>query len=208
MEAVTQWALISLTTYGVPMLIFIAFIGSLGIPFPITLVIVAAGAFARTGALDWRLALLACVVGAALADHSEYLLGRLAQPWLQRRYNDSAAWQKAQSIINRQGVWAILLTRFWLTPLAPAVNVIAGSRYPLVRFLFLDLLGQLIWVLLYGGLGFFFAAEWEAMSRAASLFSAASIALCFVALAVIFLARRNRPRPIALPRETRKDVTL
>lgn len=208
MEAVSQWALTSLTTYGVPMLIFIAFIGSLGIPFPITLVIVAAGAFARTGALDWRLALLACVVGAALADHSEYLLGRLAQPWLKRRYADNVAWQKAQSIINRQGVWAILLTRFWLTPLAPAVNVIAGSRYPLVRFMFLDLLGQLIWVLLYGGLGFFFAAEWEAMSRAASLFSAVSIALFFATLVVIFLARRTQSRPTALPGATRKDVTI
>ena len=55
MDAIAQWALTSLSTYGLPMLLFIAFIGSLGIPFPITMVIVAAGAFARAGLLDWRL---------------------------------------------------------------------------------------------------------------------------------------------------------
>ena len=191
MDVVAQWALTNLVTYGVPMLVFIAFIGSLGIPFPITMVIVAAGAFARSGLLDWRLALLACVIGAMVADHSEYLLGRLAQPWLKQRFSKSIAWQQAQNTLERQGAWAILLTRFWLTPLAPAVNVIAGSRYPYWRFLLLDLVGQMVWAGLYGGLGYLFATEWQQLSQTAGLFSTASMALFLLALAAIYLARRR-----------------
>jgi membrane protein DedA with SNARE-associated domain len=199
MEILNEWALTNLAASGAPTLLFIAYIGSLGIPFPITLVIIAAGALTRAGLLDGRLAVLAGVLGAALADHSEYLLGRLAQPWLRRRFGQTAVWQQAQSTINRQGAWAILLTRFWLMPLAPAVNVIAGSRYPLARFLFFDLLGQFLWVLLYGGLGYLFAAQWEWVSQAASVFSALSLALFFLALGVYYLARRRQARLAVLP---------
>lgn len=195
MDTLTAWALNNLAAYGAPALLFTAFIGSLGIPFPITLVIVAAGALVRAGALDARLAFLACVLGAALADHSEYLVGRLAQPWLKQRFGRQAAWQQAQTTINRQGAWAILLTRFWLMPLAPAVNVIAGSRYPLARFLAYDLLGQAIWVLVYGGLGYLFAAQWAWVSQAASVFSAVSLALFGLALGVYYLMRRSPAKP-------------
>lgn len=201
MDAIAQWALSNLATYGIPMLVLIAFIGSLGIPFPITMVIVAAGAFARAGLLDWRLALAACVVGATLADHSEYLLGRLARPWMERRFAKGTAWVRAEATLGRQGAWAILLTRFWLTPLAPAVNVIAGSRYPYWRFLFLDVLGQFVWAGLYGGLGYWFAEEWQELSHAAGLFSAASMAF-FIMLAVVSLTRRRPASP------QQKDVVL
>jgi membrane-associated protein len=164
----------------------------LGIPFPITIVIVAAGAFSRSGLIDWQLAMLACLIGASLADNSEYLLGRIAQPWLKRHFGKRNIWHQAQSTINDQGGWAILLTRFWLTPLAPAVNVIAGSRYPFVQFLFFDLVGQFFWVLLYGGLGYFIAAQWEAVSQALSAFSGLSVAVFFLAIGFYFLLQRRK----------------
>lgn len=197
MDTLTELALTNLAAYGAPTLLFIAYIGSLGIPFPITMIVIAAGAFARLGLLDWRLAMVAGVLGAALADNSEYWLGRLAQPWLRQRFGQTRLWQQAQAAINRQGAWAILLTRFWLMPLAPAVNVMAGSRYPFARFLIYDLVGQGLWVLLYGGLGYLFAAQWEWVSQAASVFSAVSLALFLLALGVYALARRRQPHPAA-----------
>ncbi len=194
MDQLAEWALSGLQSYGFPILLLVSFAGSLGIPFPISLVIIATGAFTRQGILDWRLSTLACVAGAALADHSEYLLGRLAQPWLRRRFGRGKAWQQALSSIHRQGGWAILLTRFWLTPLAPAINVIAGSRYPYPRFLFFDLTGELLWVLLYGGLGYLFAAQWRVASQVVSTFTGASVGLVILAGAVYLLARRDRGR--------------
>jgi len=192
MNTLTQWVLTNLAAYGAPILLFVSYFGSLGIPFPITMVIVAAGAFTRTGLIDWRIAMLACLAGAALADNSEYLLGHLAQPWLKRRFGQKPAWQQAQATINRQGGWAILLTRFWLTPLAPAVNVIAGSRYPFLQFLALDVAGQFLWVLLYGGLGYLFAAQWEKVSQVLGTFSWLSVVLVLLAYGAYFLMKHRK----------------
>jgi membrane-associated protein len=194
MNTLSDLALSSLIAFGAPTLVFVSYIGSLGIPFPITLVIIAAGAFARSGLLDWRLALLACLVGSVLADNSEYLLGRMAQRWLKRRFEQKFVWQQALATINRQGGWAILLTRFWLTPLAPAINVLAGSRYPYAQFLLFDIIGQLLWVLLYGGLGYIFAVQWELVSQAASQFSGLSVALVGLAFGVFYLVKRRHAK--------------
>ena len=192
MNAFVTWVLANLAGYGVPALLVICYLGSLGIPFPITPVIIAAGAFTRAGLFDWRLALLACLAGAALADHSEYLLGRVAQPWLERHLGQKLLWRQAQATMRRQGNWAILFTRFWFTPLAPAVNLIAGSRYPYVRFLVFDLVGELLWVLLYGGMGYLFAAQWEQASQTMSLLSGLSMALVILVLGLVWYAQRRR----------------
>jgi membrane protein DedA with SNARE-associated domain len=192
MDGMSNWAVASLNTNGIPALLLLAYVGSLGIPFPITLCIMAAGAFTRVGILDWRFALPACLLGASLADNSEYILGRLAGRWLKRRFDHKTVWQQALSILNRQRGWAILLTRFWLTPLAPAINVIAGSRFPYARFLLFDLAGQLLWVLLYGGLGYIFADQWQQVSQTVSGFSWLSFGLTALVAAVYFLfARQN-----------------
>jgi membrane protein DedA with SNARE-associated domain len=193
-DGMTAWALVNLNLYGAPALLFLTFIGSLGIPFPVTLVIVAAGALTRQGLLDWRVTLLACLLGAALADNGEYLLGRQARGWL-RRFESKPVWHQAHAIIQRQGGWAIALTRFWLTPLAPAINLIAGSKYPYLRFLLFDVLGQLVWVIVYGGLGYIFVSEWLKVSQAVSGFTGVSFALVAAAAGVWFavkLIRKSR----------------
>lgn len=197
MNTISNWALFALSIYGIPVLLLTAYVGSLGIPFPITLVIMAAGASARAGLLNPWLALLACLLGAGLADHSEYLLGRLAQPWLMRRFGGHPTWCQARAVMRRQGGWAILLTRFWLTPLAPVVNLLAGGRYPYARFLLFDLAGQLLWALLYGGLGYLFAAQWQQASRAMSAFSILSVGLVAAVYSLFWLAQRRSIRVIA-----------
>ncbi len=192
MDALTNWALTNVSLYGASILIFIAFIGSLGIPFPITMVIVAAGALTRTGLLDWRLAVIACLIGATMADNGEFLLGRFAQAWLKKKFGEKSIWQQAQLIINKQGVWAILLTRFWLTPLAPAVNVIAANRYPFLKFLVIDVIGQFFWVLIYGGLGYLFAAQWQWVSKLLGAFSWISVVVVLLIYVIYFILQRRK----------------
>jgi len=192
-----EWALDSMTAYGVPVLVFLTFIGSLGIPFPVTLVIIAAGALARQGAFDWFTASLACLAGSTLADHCEYIIGHFASLRVKQRYENNPVWQRASSIINRWGGWAITLTRFWLTPLAPAINLLSGIRYPYSRFLFFDLIGQLLWVFIYGGLGFLFASQWELVHQFISEFTGLSVFITFLACMVAFfvLHRKKSAHP-------------
>ncbi len=192
METISQLSLTYLSTYGIPALLVITFIGSLGIPFPVTLIVVGAGAFTRSGLLSPGMALMACLLGAALADNSQFLLGRKANNWLARRLGNQAAWQQARAVMQRQGGMAVFLTRFWLTPLASAVNLTASGHLPYARFLAFDLLGELVWVLIYGSVGYFFVAEWEQASQALSQFSGLSVLAVGLALAAYLLTQRRR----------------
>jgi membrane-associated protein len=194
MNVLVDWLLANLLTYGAPLLLLVTFIGSLGIPFPITLVLIATGAFARQGLLDGRVAVIAILAGAMLADHCEYLLGRLAQSWLKQHVEQKRAWQPALATFNRQGGWAILLTRLWLMPLAPAINVIAGSRTPYARFLLFDLCGELLWILLYGGTGYLFSSQWKQVSQLIGQFGSLSLVLVLLAAGFVFYGKRILPQ--------------
>jgi len=198
MNSLSTWALTELVTYGPPILFLVAYAGSLGIPFPVSLVVIAAGAFARQGVIDWRLALLACAAGSILADSSEYWLGRAAEGWLERHFGQQAFWLSAQATFRRQGGWAILLTRFWLTTLAPAINLIAGGRYSFRRFLLFDASGELIWALLYGGLGYLFGGAWPLISQVMSDFTGLSLGLVALGVGVyVLVGRRKKAKPAA-----------
>ena len=66
----------------------------------------------------------------------------------------------------------------------PAINVMAGSRYPYKRFLFFDLTGQFFWALLYGGLGYLFASQWEQVSQALGMFTLLSVGVTILAVGI------------------------
>lgn len=192
MSSLTDWLLTGVINYGAPVLALAVYIGSLGIPFPITLVVVAAGAFARQGLLDWRLELVIGVSAAVLADTSIFAIGYWGEKKIKKRFGQSQAWTRAQDIFERQGNWAILLTRFWLTPLATPVNLIAGSRITYYHFLMVDAIGELIWVVLYGGTGYLFGGQWEVVSQFITDFSGFSVGLVVLAAGIYFWRRRGR----------------
>ncbi len=193
MEAFTQWVVSAISVYGVPMLFVLCYIGSLGIPFPITPVIIAAGSLSRMGFLDQLLMIIACLGGASLADQSIFFIGRAAFPALKKRYGATRIWRQAVSISDRQGQWAILLTRFWLTSLAPVVNILSAGRFGYFRFLMLDLIGESLWVILYGGLGYLFAAQWQNLSRWTSVISGFSLLITFLAIILLqFLFKQKK----------------
>jgi membrane protein DedA with SNARE-associated domain len=193
MDLLANVTLNHLLAFGAPVLLLIAFIGSLGIPFPITAVIMAAGALSRQEYFEWQSAFLACLAGSAIADHCEYVLGRFAGKWIDTRFSKKTVWQKAQLVIKKQGGWAIFLTRFWLTPLAPMINFIAGTRFSYPRFLLFDLTGEILWVFIYGGLGYIFMDQWESISHLVNEFSLFSFVLAALAV-VIYLVYSIRKR--------------
>lgn len=160
---ISEMILPAILTYGAPALAIVVLIGSLGFPVPVTLLMVAAGAFARQGLIDSSLTVALVLLGALIGDSASYLLGRYAWSRL-RRVDRSALWRRAQAAFGRRGGLAILVTHLVLMPLCAPVTVIAGrSRYAFRRFLAYDAVGVLGWVLVYGGLGYLFADRWEAI---------------------------------------------
>ncbi|MBN1995343.1 MAG: DedA family protein [Anaerolineae bacterium] len=178
--------------YGSPMLAGVLFLGALGIPVPGTLIVIAAGAFVRQGVLDFYTTPPFGLSGAVAGDVIIYGLGRFARVWIQRRFGQSAAWQKAEDFFNRRGGIAIYLTRWLLTPLALPTNLIAGSSgYGFWKFLFYDLAGELTWIVLYGGLGYAFGSQWELISDFISDFSGLLLGLVVLGVGLYLILRRR-----------------
>lgn len=178
MSDITDTLLTAVLAYGAPALGLALLVVALGIPLPATLLLLASGAFVRQGVLDVRVALGLGLLGSVLGDSGSYCLGRCGGALVLRRVEGRALWRQAQATFERRGALAIFLTRFLLTPLALPTNLLAGSsRYAYGRFLALDALGELVWIALYGGLGYAFADQWETISDLAGNLTGALIGL-------------------------------
>jgi membrane protein DedA with SNARE-associated domain len=206
----SDFALAALMTYGPLALALTLLLGGAGVPLPGSLVLLAAGAFARQGFISWPNALAGGVAGVVLGDSVAYLIGRMGGAWAERRFSHLGGWQAATDQFARRGGWAIFLTRFLITPLGVAVSVIAGvSKYPFRRFLLLDIAGELLWVAGYGLVGYILGSQWQTASQLLSDFSGLILGVAILVAGAVLvwrmLRRKNRtvvaastPQPQAL----------
>lgn len=161
----SDFLLTQIVNYGAPILGVIVFIGALGAPFPSTLLIVAAGAFAKQGLLTWYTTGLTALAFVVFGDNLSYAMGHFAREPVLRHFQSSGNWIKAESTFVRWGGMAVFWTRFLITGIAVPVNLIAGtSGFGFRRFLLYDLVGEAIWIFGYGGLGYLFGTQWEVVS--------------------------------------------
>jgi membrane-associated protein len=189
----SDFLLTQIINYGAPILGVIVLIGALGVPFPGTFIVVAAGAFSRQDILAWHttgLVALTCVV---LGDSLSYAMGFYAREKILRRFQGSAHWSQAETSFNRWGGTSIFLTRFLLTGIAVPVNLIAGtSKFPFRQFILYDFLGETIWIFGYGGLGYLFGTQWEAVSELLSNISGFLLGLVLLVGGIILAVRWSK----------------
>lgn len=163
-----EWLLTGLLNQGSTWLGIALFLAAAGLPLPATMLLMAAGAFARQGVLPLEAAVPAAAAGAVAGDAFSYLLGRFSLRLLPAGLLGSTGWQRATALFARWGGWSVFVTRFALTPVALPVNLLAGStRYHALRFLAAAVAGEALWVLLFGGVGYALAEHWEEASKLA-----------------------------------------
>jgi membrane protein DedA with SNARE-associated domain len=161
-----------IATYGSPMVAGLLLIGTLGVPLPCTLIVIASGAFIRQNLLDLYSTPVLGWIGAVLGDLSLYGVGFWAGHRINQRFGNTPAWQKARDLFDQRGGTAIFLTRWLITAVAFPISLIAGSSgYPFGLFVLLVVGGELLWVAIYGGLGYAFGSQWELISEFISNFS-------------------------------------
>lgn len=157
-----------LSDYGTIALLLILVIASVGLPFPSSLMLLATGSFAAQGEIDPAAAVLAAVAGAVIGDQIGYGLGR----WGGRRFVSRMTMRfggadmvaAAEAFARRWSGTGVFLSRWLVGALGPWINLTSGlSAYPWPRFLFWDVAGELLWVLLYGGLGYAFSDRIQAL---------------------------------------------
>ncbi len=192
-ELVLNW----ISTYGSPLVAGIIMAGAAGLPFPTTLVVILSGAFIRTQFLDPFSTILLGFIGVIIGDMLSYTLGRLSHRTLQTYFGHKPTWQKAQDLFAEHGGYAIFLTRWLVTSAAIPVNLIAGSsNYSPKKFLLLDTAGELVWLFLFGTLGYVFASQWELLSQVISNVSYYLLAGAASLLAIyLWWDHAHRPLP-------------
>ena len=188
----------AMTTAGPVAFAVALFLGPLGLPIPTGLLVIAAGAFARQGLMPLALVAGLGLAATLLGDAASYLLGRFAGGWAQRLGSGrrAAAWQRAQEQFKQRGGLALYSTRVLLTALDVPTNLIAGgSRYAFRRFLAWDVLGRVTWLLIYGGLGYLFSSQWQAVTALLStygLWLGAAAGAGFLTVQIVRCLRRRR----------------
>ncbi len=108
---------------------------------------------------------VAVASGAAIiGDHIGYGLGRAGgRPLVDRivrRTGNAQVMARAEAFSTRWGAPGIFFTRWLVTALGPWVNLSSGvAGYPWHKFLFWDVLGEVVWVGAYVTLGRLFSDQ-------------------------------------------------
>ncbi len=168
--SITDQVLAALLLYGLPVLFGVILICSVGVPFPASLVLVAAGSFVEQGEMKLWPVVAVASIAAVLGDQIEYLLarwgGRRLTGRISRRMGAETKIMKAEALSKRWSGVGIFLSRWLVTGLGPWVNVTSGiAGYPWQRFLLWDVLGQVLWVVLYVILGYIFSDRVQALAE-------------------------------------------
>jgi len=181
----STFLLTQVINYGAPLFGLILFLGALGFPIGASVVLIAAGAFSEQGVLNWLPTAALGLLGAVIGDALSFSIGFYAKDWVNNRFGNSKAWINAEETFDQRAGLAIFLTRFLITALAIPTNLIAGgSGIKFRRFMIYDSLGEFIWIVLYGGLGYFFGSQWELVSTLLSNFGGMLLGLVILGVGI------------------------
>jgi membrane protein DedA with SNARE-associated domain len=135
------------------------FADQIGIPVPAIPALLAMGALAAVGKLNFGLALLASVVASVLADSIWYTLGRARGNQVLRllckiSLEPDSCVRRTEDVFLRYGVRSLIVAKFipGLSTVAPPLAGMVGVSVP--RFVLYSALAALLWAGTWGSLGY------------------------------------------------------
>jgi membrane protein DedA with SNARE-associated domain len=148
-----------LVRHGEAFIFLYVFADQLGVPLPAVPALLAMGALAAVGKINFGLALLLSVVASVLADAIWYTLGRARGSHVLRllckiSLEPDSCVRRTEDVFLRYGVRALIVAKFvpGLSTVAPPLAGMVGVSVP--RFAAYSALGALLWVGTWGGLGY------------------------------------------------------
>ncbi len=183
----------------------------LGVPIPAMPLLLAAGALAGTGHLNFFASLLFAVLGALTSDSVWFQLGRhkgikILQLLCRISLEPDSCVRRTEGIFSRQGARSLLVAKF-LPGLGLVTPPLAGIfRMRFSRFLIFDAMGSMLWAGAFLGVGYTFSGEIERVAaRLASLGGWLLVLLAGALAAYIgykFAARQRFLRELRISRIT------
>jgi membrane protein DedA with SNARE-associated domain len=156
--------------HGYVVLLAWVFGEQIGLPVPSLPLLLAAGALAGTGHLNFFISLSICVCAAVSADSVWYALGRLKgikvlQFLCKISLEPDSCVRRTEGVFSKQGARSLLVAKFLpgLSTVAPPLAGIFHMRPR--RFLLFDAGGSLLWAGTFLGLGFIFSGQIERIAE-------------------------------------------
>jgi membrane-associated protein len=154
--------LAALAQYGSPALFAVVAVASMGVPLPVTLLLIVTGSLVAQGVMPMWWAIALASAGSVMGDQIGYAVGRWGGAALVSRFSGMLGGPeriaKAEAHARRWEGAGIFLTRWLVTPLGSLINFTSGiAKYPWPRFLLWDVLGEALGAALYIVLGFIFS---------------------------------------------------
>jgi membrane protein DedA with SNARE-associated domain len=152
----------AVTHYGAPALFVVVAIAAVGVPLPVTLLLIITGSLAAQGAMAFWLAIVVASAGSVAGDQLGYAIGRWGGQALVVKFSNFLGGperiKKLDERARRWGGAGIFFSRWLVSPLGPWVNLASGmTGYSWLRFTFWDLLGESFGAALYIWLGLVFS---------------------------------------------------
>jgi membrane protein DedA with SNARE-associated domain len=189
-----------LLRHGYAVLLAWVFLEQIGLPVPTMPLLLAAGALAGAGRLNFFSVWFLCVIASVCADSIWYQLGRskgirILQLLCRISLEPDSCVRRTEGVYSRQGSRSLLFAKF-LPGLGALAPPLAGIfRMKPHRFLFFDTLGAFLWAGSYLALGFVFSGEIEVIAGHASVLGGWLLVILLGGLAGYilwkFIARRR-----------------
>jgi membrane protein DedA with SNARE-associated domain len=192
--------LAAVSQYGAPALFGIVSIAAIGVPLPITLLLIVVGSMISQGAMNVWWAIGVASAGSILGDQAGYVVGRWGGPAviakLSGLFGKHASLPAMEAKAKAWGGPGIFITRWLLSPLGPWINLASGTAgYPWRRFLFWDGLGEITGAVVFISLGRFFSDRVMALYGVlGDLTWAMAALLAAIVLGYQLFAHLRRPR--------------
>jgi membrane protein DedA with SNARE-associated domain len=158
-DSLTDYVLAALLAYGYPALAFALLLGAIGLPIPTALAAILAGSLVALGHLNGIGVALIAVVASVSGDATGYGIGRLVGETLLVRYGRWIGYigrrkETVEALFHHWGGLAVLVSRTLASSVSSVINILAGvTGYRLAPFLLYALIGRMVWMAAYLGLG-------------------------------------------------------
>ena len=154
--------LAALSQYGSPALFGIVLVAAVGVPLPVTLLLIVTGSLTSQGVMDFWGAVGLAGLGSVIGDQIGYAIGRWGGAGLAARLTRFTGGRKrleaATAKARQWGGAGVFFSRWLATALGPWINLASGiARYSWPRFLIWDTLGECLGAALYVSLGRLFS---------------------------------------------------
>src|SRR5215467_10830065 len=197
--------------HGHGVLLAWVFVEQVGVPVPAMPLLLAAGALAGTGRMNYFAALFFSTLGAVAADSIWFHLGRhkgikILQLLCRISLEPDSCVRRTEGIFSKQGARSLIVAKF-LPGLGLVMPPLAGIfRMRFRRFLLFDAIGSTLWAGAFLALGYAFAGQIERVATRLASLGGWLLVLAVAALATYigykFAARQRFLRELRIARIT------